>query len=345
MNLSLIRQIPIIEVATRLGIQVRGTKAMCFSGHDKDSPSLSFHKGRNTWKCFGACGKHGDTIALVIEKEGLDFKSTVEWLAQNFAVDAGLSCRSQHRKTRSFVSRRETITATLPPASEFFADPELYDWFISKCDVVSSEAGINYLDSHGISFETAQRFNIRQLSHSDYALRKLIDTWGEQRVCRSGIAWCKDGHPYRLIWSSYAILFPFYNDGQIAYIQARMIGGEKKFLNLRGIVKPLFNVDRLSELQPGRTVHLCEGVPDAIALETHNLIGIGILGATSFRAEWVDLFLKFKVIVLGDGDAAGAKFAGDISKFFMDRGKPVQCKSLPKGKDVADVLAQGGSSK
>ncbi len=318
---------------------------MCFSGHDKDSPSLSFHKDRNTWRCFGACGKHGDTISLVMEKEGVDFKSAVAWLAQNFSVDVSPSFRRQREQTRSSISKKHTVMAAPLPESEFVADPELYAWFIGKCDIVSSVAGIKYLDSHGISPEAAQRFNIRQLSKPGVALRKLVETWGEHRVCRSGIAWCKDGHPDRLIWSSYALLFPFHNDGQITYIQARMIGGDKKFLNLRGIVKPLFNVDRLSGLMPGHTVHLCEGVPDAIALETHNLIGIGILGATSFRAEWVDHFLQFKVVVLGDGDPAGAKFASDISRFFMDRGKPVQCMSLPKGKDVADVLAQGGSTK
>lgn len=345
MNLSSIREIPVIEVATRLGIQVRGTKAMCFSGHDKNSPSLSFHKAHNTWRCFGACGKHGDTIALVMEKEGVDFKSAVEWLAQNFAIDVEPGRRGQRRQTRSCITKKSTIMAAPLPESEYIADPELYAWFISKCDLVTSAAGIKYLDSHGISSETAQRFNIRQLSKPGYALQKLVETWGEQRVCSSGIAWCKDGHADRLIWNSYALLFPFYNDGQITYIQARMIGGDKKFLNLRGIVKPLFNIDRLSGLQPGHTVHLCEGVPDAIALESQNLIGIGILGATSFRAEWVDRFLKFRVIVLGDGDQAGAKFASDISRFFMERGKPVQCMSLPKGKDVADVLAQGGSAK
>jgi DNA primase len=145
-----------------------------------------------------------------------------------------------------------------------------------------------------------------------------------------------------LIWGTYAILFPFYDSGQISYIQARMFDGDIKFLNLRGIVKPLFNVNRLRGLPSGQTVHLCEGVPDAIALESQNLFAVGVLGATSFRAEWVDLFLKFKVVVLGDGDAAGAKFTKDISKFFISRGKPVQCMSLPEGKDVADVLTQSG---
>ena len=87
-------------------------------------------------------------------------------------------------------------------------------------------------------------------------------------------------------------------------------------------------------------MHLCEGVPDAIALESQGLAAVGILGATSFRADWVDQFLRFKVVLLGDGDAAGVKFANDISNFFMERGKAVQTMRLPKGKDVADVLAQ-----
>jgi hypothetical protein len=49
--------------------------------------------------------------------------------------------------------------------------------------------------------------------------------------------------------------------------------------------------------------------------------------------------------VLGDGDAAGAKLAKDNSAFFLERGKAVQCKPLPKGQDVADVLAQARRSK
>lgn len=49
LDLSPLKRIPIIDVAKRLGIPVRGTKAMCFMGHDKASPSLSFLKSKNTW--------------------------------------------------------------------------------------------------------------------------------------------------------------------------------------------------------------------------------------------------------------------------------------------------------
>jgi|CZKV01.1.fsa_nt_gi DNA primase len=345
-DLSPIKQIPIIEVAKRLGIQVRGTKAMCFMGHDKASPSLSFHKKWNSWKCFGACGKGGDNIALVREKEGLDFKGALDWFARNFAVDVSRPYRGQSRRSRLARAKKPVVVQTeIPEQQEFAADPELYEWLIGKCASVSNPTGVNYLDTHAISQECATRFNIRELRDPVRAFRKLLEKWGEQRVYRSGVAWGSDGRPLRLVWSSYALLFPFYAEGVVTYIQARMFQGDRKFLNPRGIALPMFNVDKLRELKPGRLVHLCEGVPDAVALESQGLTAVGILGANSFRAEWVDRFLKFKVVVLGDGDPAGAKFATAISTFFMERGKAVQCKTLPKGKDVADVLTQARRSK
>lgn len=340
-DLSPIKQIPIIEVAAKLGIQVRGTKAMCFMGHDKASPSLSFHKSHNTWKCFGACGKQGDGIKLVMEKEGLDFKSAVEWFERNFAVDVTRQFRSQSHRGHAVRAKKTVVLQTaIPETPEFIADPELYEWLINKCASVSSSAGVNYLLKHGISQECAMRFNIRELRDPARAFCKLVEKWGGSRAYRSGIAWGTGGRPESLVWKSYAMLFPFYEEDKITYIQARMFEGDPKFLNPRGVAKPIFNADKLHQLKPGQLIHLCEGVPDAIAAESYGLAAVGILGATSFRAAWVDLFLKFKVVVLGDGDAAGEKFTKDISAYFLARGKVVQCKTLPKGKDVADVLAQ-----
>lgn len=340
-DLSPLKQIPIIEVAKRLGIQVRGTKAMCFSGHDKASPSLSFLKSRNTWRCFGACGKHGDGITLVMEKEGRDFKSALEWFAQNFAVDVTQQFRGQSRRGRVVRAKKAVVAQpAIPEQKEFAADPELYEWLIDKCASVSAPAGVNYLDAHGISIETATRFNLRELRDPARAFRELIERWGGQRVYRSGLAWGSSGRPERLIWGSYALLFPCYVQGRITCIQARMFRGERKFLNPRGFEKPMFNVDRLQTLKPGQVVHLCEGAPDAVAMESHGLAAVGILGATGFRPEWVDQFLKFGVVVLGDGDSGGASFAKDVSGCFIARGKAIKCMTLPAGKDVAEVLAQ-----
>src|SRR5689334_17614380 len=84
MDLETIKRIPILEIARRLGIETRGNKAMCFGQHDKQTPSLSFHVGRNYWHCFGSCGKGGDGVALVQAVLDLDFKQTLDWFQREF---------------------------------------------------------------------------------------------------------------------------------------------------------------------------------------------------------------------------------------------------------------------
>lgn len=221
-DLSPIKQIPIIEVAKRLGIQVRGTRAMCFMGHDKVSPSLSFLKSRNAWRCFGACGKHGDGIKLVMEKEGLDFKGVFEWFARVFAVDVTRHNRGHAKQRRTPQPKKLVLpTAPAPEQQEFFPDPEMYEWLIVKCGKVSSRTGLDYLRAHGISDEAATRFNIQELRDSVRAFRELLERWGAPRVFRGGLAWGSNGRPEQLIWASYALLFPCYKEGKVVCIQAR----------------------------------------------------------------------------------------------------------------------------
>jgi len=62
-DLASVKAIPILEVAKRLGIVVKGKTALCFGGHDKSSLSLNFDPNKNLWHCFG-CGKGGDSIKL-----------------------------------------------------------------------------------------------------------------------------------------------------------------------------------------------------------------------------------------------------------------------------------------
>jgi DNA primase len=341
-DISPLKQIPIIEVAKRLGIPVRGTKAMCFTGHDKASPSLSFLKSRNTWRCFGACGKHGDGIALVMEKENLDFKSALTWFSQNFGVDVRPPGTGQGEtlpsKPKSDLVAGQEMQQK---GTEFAADTEVYAWLTHYCPMVSSPKGLAYLAGHGITLECANRFNLRELSDPQAVFGGLVERWGAQRVYRSGLVWGTDGIPERLIWQTSALLFPFRQNGAVIYVQARIFEGDAKYLNPRGIAKPLFNRERLAGLPAESLVHICEGVPDTLAMEAHGLNAVGMLGATSFRPEWVDPFLRFNLEVLGQGDAAGAKFAADISLFFRTRGKSVSCKHLPEGKDAADIFAAG----
>ncbi len=345
-DLNPIKQIPILQVAARLGIKVRGKKALCFGGHDTD-PSLSFVLAKNIWKCFG-CEMKGDSISLVMEVLRCDFKGALDWFAREFGIDAlqEQDARRPRRKASSFKkSPHMPPLDAKPPATDddFRADPQVYAWMIEKCGEVADAKGIEYLRRHGIPLPVASRFSVRELRSPSRALTRLVREWGATRVLKSGLAW-GDAEPENLIWGSYTLLFPFLQDGKVVYVQGRPFAGKTKFLGLRGVPKPLYNADCLAAIPFGSCIHLCEGIPDALALEAKSLHALAVLGASSFRPEWVDHLLRYDVVVVPDGDSGGEAFLRTVSEAFKKKGKAVRAVRMPEGRDAADVLGETGEN-
>ena len=83
-DLDKIRALPIEGVADRLGLKVKKHKALC-PFHADSHPSLSFHVGHNTYKCF-VCDAHGGPITLVMEMTGKTFVEACRWLADEHNV-------------------------------------------------------------------------------------------------------------------------------------------------------------------------------------------------------------------------------------------------------------------
>lgn len=73
-NLSEIKKIPINSI-----IKVKNDKALCL-WHNEKTPSM--HVYGDHFYCF-SCGKHGDVIDVVMEKEKVDFNGAIEWLKNN----------------------------------------------------------------------------------------------------------------------------------------------------------------------------------------------------------------------------------------------------------------------
>ena len=77
-ELQKLRDLPIEEVAERLGMRVVRHKCLC-PFHDDHHASLSFKVSKNTFRCF-VCGAHGGTIDLVMKYLNKDFKEACRWL-------------------------------------------------------------------------------------------------------------------------------------------------------------------------------------------------------------------------------------------------------------------------
>ena len=73
-----LRDLPIEEVAERLGLTVSRHKSLC-PFHDDHHASLSFSVKRNTYRCF-VCGAHGGPIDLVMKYLNKPFREATKWL-------------------------------------------------------------------------------------------------------------------------------------------------------------------------------------------------------------------------------------------------------------------------
>ncbi|MCK8622366.1 DUF6371 domain-containing protein [Prevotella sp. E13-27] len=89
LNLKRIREVPIFDVCSKLGISLYGMgkftkRATCWY-HDDKHPSMHVNKTKNIYKCF-VCGKGGDVIKLVQDYDNKSFIEACDWLVNEFQV-------------------------------------------------------------------------------------------------------------------------------------------------------------------------------------------------------------------------------------------------------------------
>ena len=99
-QISLLRSLPIEDLASRLGLDVRHHKALC-PFHNDRHPSLSFNVRKNTYRCF-VCDAHGDTIDLVRHLLNKDFQQACLYLSDG-SIEP-IPAHSTHQTHSSHIS-------------------------------------------------------------------------------------------------------------------------------------------------------------------------------------------------------------------------------------------------
>lgn len=83
-DIQKLQDLPIEQVAGALGLHVNRHKALC-PFHDDSNPSLTFHRGKNRYRCF-VCDAHGGTIDLVMRYLNKNFLEACKWLSEEHSV-------------------------------------------------------------------------------------------------------------------------------------------------------------------------------------------------------------------------------------------------------------------
>lgn len=90
-------QISMIDICKTYGFNIQRGNFICCPFHNEKTPSLKLYDGNRGFYCFG-CGEYGSVIDFVMRYFGLDFKSAISKLNNDFCLGLPIGQRIDRRK-------------------------------------------------------------------------------------------------------------------------------------------------------------------------------------------------------------------------------------------------------
>ena len=311
--------------------------------HDERTPSFKVNPRDKLYYCFG-CEASGDVFRFVEEKEGLDFASTVESLAERTGVE--LERENEDPRAEERRRRKARLWELLERTAKFY---ERYLWESPK-----AERARRYLADRGLGEEVLRRFGVGMApSPWDQVLM------GSQRagfkveeLLAAGLAQTgrQGGHYDRF---RNRITFPIRDQrGRVLAFGARAVSpdAQPKYLNspegeLYRKSHTLYGIDRArGPIAKARRAIVVEGYTDVLALQQAGVEETVAIMGTAITPEQVSMLagLTDLVVLALDADRAGADAMIRGQKVAGGRGLELRVAAMPEGEDPADML-QGGS--
>ena len=311
-----LRDLPIEEVAERLGMQVARHKCLC-PFHDDHHASFSFNVRKNYCRCY-VCMEHAiGTIDLVMKYTGKDFRSACRWLADMGNVYIDERKGGFGRDRTSSESSAQLAGNAAPPTfdankyARFFEHPWL------------NEAARRFLF-------TERKIDARVVSWC------RLTSWTD----KEGISWLQI--PY------------FDTEGKLIGIQNRNLGKgilnkdnpsddkpSPRFRFPYGSQCGIYNLPITKLLTPGESLFITEGCSDCWAMLSAGHKAIAIPSATLLKdcdKQWLaDISERMRIQwhMFPDKDAPGERLFMQLKEILPQ----LEHHQLPPGcKDFSDYF-------
>lgn len=305
--------------------------------HNEKTPSFSVSQERQTFHCFG-CGKGGDIFTFVMEMEHLEFRETLEMLAER----AGVKLQKLSGRSASKAAAASNIQVIA------------LDFFKKSLEGAGGDAARAYLSRRSINSDTVQRFEIGWAPSSWDALRKYLESCGftAQQIMDSGLVTQGTKGAYDRFRGR--IIFPIYNisDKLIGFGGRILDGDEAKYLN--SPESPLFNkrnnlylLNRAKmSARAEKHIILVEGYMDAIRAHlagfTNTVASLGT-ALTDAQASLIKRVTGLCYICY-DSDSAGQEAALRGMYVLQKHGVAVKIMRLNGAKDPDELLLLPGGA-
>lgn len=307
------------EVAQHFGVRLRrdGTwLAGSCPFHPDRVPSFKIPASNDRFICFG-CGERGDIIDFVRKVEHCTFPEAVRRL---LALVPGAGGGPTERFFDGEPEHEE------PSEAEYAALEAAVSYYARA--LARSRRGQAYLRERGIGPRTWRRL---RLGYGEPGLR--------EELARLGLA--EAGQRLGLLgrWETFRgrVVIPDLDAaGRATWLTARALPGgrDPKYLNVRGIGKPLLGL----ALVRSRAVVVVEGPFDWLVLQEWGVPSVALTGGLANRRAVKALTGFERVYVALDSDAVGQQAAHELAQELGDRALLLR---LPDGvKDVAELAVR-----
>ena len=307
--------------------------------HEDDTPSMVVYPNpKNEFHCFG-CGKHGDAINFYASVCGLDFKTALERLAYTYigGYDPHKFKAFKVEPKKALYEKPKEQTPFQPYFSDIYED--LREHCLNYPTTESTRKAAEYLRNRGLDDWTIRHFKLFVIKNYNDANTYLKQKYSQKLLQEAGLVNDKGN----LIFFVHPIIFPYYKNKRIVYLQGRTIGNppenSSKYQFLKGLSRPIFNIDTLKNLRPYTKVYITEGAIDCMTLVKNGYASISLGSAKHFRKEWAEMFQQFRMVVWFDNDVAGQQGTLDLMEQLHLAGIEVQREYLPaEFKDINEYF-------
>lgn len=302
--------------------------------HNEKTPSFTVDDKKQLFHCFG-CGAGGDVVSFIMQKEGLTYPESLEYLANK----AGIR-----------IEYTNSTYNTNPKNKELYDINKDIMIFFYK-NLLTNREAIGYLKNRGLSGKIVNRFMLGFAKDSWDDLCNYAEYKGYDKKDLEDLGLIKKSAKGKY-YDKYRnrIIFPIINHyGQVIGFGGRAIGDQMpKYLNSpeSDIFKKRFNLYGLNiyKKQKKDSIILVEGYMDVIALNNRGIdYAVASLG-TALTKEQAKLIKRYaeNIYICYDSDDAGLKATDKAIEIFLDQDVKAKIISLENGMDPDEFIKENG---
>ena len=302
--------------------------------HNEKTPSFTVDDKKQLFHCFG-CGAGGDVVSFIMQKEGLSYPASLEYLANKAGIKMEYS-------DFNYVSN--------PRNKELYEINKDIMMFYYK-NLLTSKEAIAYLKNRSLSGKIVNRFMLGFAKNSWDDLCNYAEYKGYDKNDLEEIGLIKKSSKGKY-YDKYRnrIIFPIINHyGNVIGFGGRAIADEMpKYLNSpeSDIFKKRFNLYGLNvyKKQKKDDIILVEGYMDVIALNNNGIdYAVASLG-TALTNDQAKLIKRYSnnVYICYDSDDAGIRATDKAIEIFLNQNIKPKIISLGEGYDPDDFIKNYG---